>query len=222
MSMTVRKLLVRVGAPVVMVAALLTVAGTVQAQPAQPAGQPVAAAAAPADAAGEGSLVLPDLSSVQFHGVNGQSLLMIGLVVCALGLVFGLVTFTQLKNLPVHSSMLEVSELIYETCKTYLTTQGKFILLLWTFIAVIIGAYYGWLNPIPGKPIAVTLAIILAFSLVGIAGSYGVAWFGIRVNTFANSRAAFASLRGKPFPIYAIPLRSGMSIGMLLISVELF
>jgi len=149
------------------------------------------------------------------------SLLMFGLVVCALGLGFGLVAYTQLKNLPVHASMLEVSELIYETCKTYLTTQGKFILLLWTFIAVIIAAYYGWLNPIPGKPVVLTLAVILAFSLIGIAGSYGVAWFGIRVNTFANSRAAFASLRGKPFPIYAIPLRAGMSIGMLLISVEL-
>ena len=130
-------------------------------------------------------------------------------------------TFTQLKNLPVHPSMLEVSELIYETCKTYLITQGKFILILWMFIAVIISAYYGWLNPVPGKPIGVTLPVILLFSLIGIAGSYGVAWFGIRVNTFANSRAAFASLRGKPFPIYAIPLRSGMSIGMLLISVEL-
>ncbi|MGB7220834.1 MAG: sodium-translocating pyrophosphatase [Vicinamibacterales bacterium] len=170
---------------------------------------------------GEASLVLPDLSSVEFMGIDGRSLLMSGLVVCALGLLFGLMTFTQLKNLPVHASMLEVSELIYETCKTYLITQGKFILILWTFIAVVIAAYYGWLIPVPGRPIASTLAIILTFSLIGIAGSYGVAWFGIRVNTFANSRAAFASLRGKPFPIYAIPLRAGMSIGMLLISVEL-
>jgi K(+)-stimulated pyrophosphate-energized sodium pump len=218
MSLTVRKLLVRVAAPVVILAALAATAGTLHAQPAQPAGQ---AAAAGPDTSGEANLVLPDLASVDFLGVDGKTLLMSGLVVCGLGLLFGLVTFSQLKNLPVHSSMLEVSELIYETCKTYLTTQGKFILLLWTFIAVIIGAYYGWLNPIPGKPIALTLAIILAFSLIGIAGSYGVAWFGIRVNTFANSRAAFASLRGKPYPIYAIPLRSGMSIGMLLISVEL-
>jgi K(+)-stimulated pyrophosphate-energized sodium pump len=170
---------------------------------------------------GEAALVLPDLSTVDFRGVNGRTLLMGGLVITALGLLFGLMTFTQLKNLPVHPSMLEVSELIYETCKTYLITQGKFILVLWMFIAVIISAYYGWLNPVQGKPIAVTLPVILLFSLVGIAGSYGVAWFGIRVNTFANSRAAFASLRGKPFPIYAIPLRSGMSIGMLLISVEL-
>src|SRR5262249_20719558 len=139
-----------------------------------------------------------------------------------LGFLFGLMTFTGLKSLPVHSSMREVSELIYQTCQTYLTTQGKFILQLWLFIAVIIGAYYGWLNPVEGMPIAVTLPIILLFSLIGIAGSYGVAWFGIRVNTFGNSRAAFASLRGKPFPCYAIPLRAGMSVGMLLISVELF
>jgi K(+)-stimulated pyrophosphate-energized sodium pump len=171
---------------------------------------------------GEASLVLPDLSIVTFRGTNGRTLLMGGLVVCAFGLLFGLLTFTQLKNLPVHASMREVSELIYETCKTYLVTQGKFILVLWAFIAVIIAAYFGWLAPVPGKSIAVTLPIILLFSLIGIGGSYGVAWFGIRVNTFANSRAAFASLRGKPFPIYAIPLRAGMSIGMLLISVELF
>jgi K(+)-stimulated pyrophosphate-energized sodium pump len=172
-------------------------------------------------AGGEANLVVPDLSVVEFNGIDGRTLLMSGLAICALGLLFGLTTFTGLKNLPVHSSMREVSELIYETCKTYLVTQGKFILILWGFIAAIITAYYGWLNPIPGKSIATTLPIILAFSLVGIGGSYGVAWFGIRVNTFANSRAAFASLRGMPFPIYAIPLRAGMSIGMLLISVEL-
>jgi K(+)-stimulated pyrophosphate-energized sodium pump len=158
---------------------------------------------------GEASLILPDLAAVDFHGISSRTLLVGGLGVCALGLLFGLMTFTQLKGLPVHASMLEVSELIYETCKTYLITQGKFILILWVFIAFIISAYYGWLNPIPGKSTAVTLPIILIFSLIGIAGSYGVAWFGIRVNTFANSRAAFASLRGKPFPIYAIPLRAG-------------
>ncbi|HEX7796778.1 MAG TPA: sodium-translocating pyrophosphatase [Vicinamibacterales bacterium] len=171
--------------------------------------------------AGEANLVVPDLSTVTFRGWNGRTLLTGGLAVCALGLLFGLMTFTELKNLPVHASMREVSELIYETCKTYLIQQGRFILVLWVFIAVIIAAYFGWLSPVPGKPIAVTLPIILIFSLIGIGGSYGVAWFGIRVNTFANSRAAFASLRGKPFPIYAIPLRAGMSIGMLLISVEL-
>ena len=170
---------------------------------------------------GEANLVLPDLAAVDFRGVNGRTLLTGGLFVCGLGLLFGLVTFTQLKNLPVHPSMREVSELIYETCKTYLITQGKFIIILWAFIAVIIAAYFGWLAPVPGKPVSVTLPVILLFSLIGIAGSYGVAWFGIRVNTFANSRAAFASLRGKPYPIYAIPLRAGMSIGMLLISVEL-
>jgi K(+)-stimulated pyrophosphate-energized sodium pump len=201
-------------------ALLAAASSTVSAQAGQPEGQQ-AAASASANAGGEANLKLPDLSTVDFRGVNGRTLLMGGLVVAGLGLVFGLVVFTQLKNMPVHASMREVSELIYETCKTYLTTQGKFILVLWAFIAVIIGAYYGWLNPIPGKPVALTLAIILIFSLIGIAGSYGVAWFGIRVNTFANSRAAFASLRGKPFPIYAIPLKAGMSIGMLLISVEL-
>ena len=168
---------------------------------------------------GEASLVLPDLSTVSFLGgaVNGWTLLLGGLLICGLGLLFGLMTFTQLKNLPVHPSMREVSELIYETCKTYLTTQGKFILILEIFIGVIIVFYFGVLQQME----AFRVIIILIFSLIGIAGSYGVAWFGIRVNTFANSRAAFASLRGKPFPIYAIPLRAGMSIGMLLISVEL-
>src|SRR5215472_12098326 len=221
MSLTVGKLLVRVAAPVVMVTALLCAAAApVAAQAAQP-GQQASAAAPAQSGGGEANLIIPDLSTVTFRGIDGHTLLMGGLVIAVLGLVFGLVVFNQLKNLPVHASMREVSELIYETCKTYLTTQGKFILLLWVFIAVIVGAYYGWLNPIPGKPVPLTLAIILIFSLIGIAGSYGVAWFGIRVNTFANSRAAFASLRGKPFPIYAIPLRAGMSIGMLLISVEL-
>jgi len=170
---------------------------------------------------GEAALKLPDLSQVSFLGMNGHSLLLIGIGFCFLGLLFGLAIYLQLKNLPVHRSMREISELIYETCKTYLLTQGKFILLLWAFIAVIIVAYFGWLSPVPGKPVSLTLPIILGFSLVGIAGSYGVAWFGIRVNTFANSRTAFASLRGKPYPCYAIPLKAGMSIGMLLISVEL-
>jgi K(+)-stimulated pyrophosphate-energized sodium pump len=173
---------------------------------------------------GEANLVLPDLRSVSFEhfgGLNGHALLTIGLLFCVGGLLFGLAIYVQLKNLPVHRSMLEISELIYETCKTYLVTQGKFIMLLWAFIAVIISLYFGWLAPVPGKSVALTLPIILLFSLVGIAGSYGVAWFGIRVNTFANSRTAFAGLRGKPFPVYEIPLKAGMSIGMLLISVEL-
>src|SRR5690349_4360478 len=171
--------------------------------------------------AGEANLVVPDLSTVTFRGWNGRTLLTGGLAVCALGLLFGLMTFTELKNLPVHASMREVSELIYATCKTYLITQGKFILLLWAFIGVVIVAYFGVLHPVPDHPVGVTLPIILLFSIVGIAGSYGVAWFGIRVNTFANSRTAFASLGGKPYPIYRIPLSAGMSIGMMLISVEL-
>src|SRR5882672_6806384 len=170
---------------------------------------------------GEAALKLPDLSSVTFLGIDGHTLLLVGLVFCFLGLMFGLAIYIQLKNLPVHRSMREISELIYETCKTYLTTQGKFIMILWVFIAVIVVAYFGILRPVPGKSVALTVPMILFFSLVGIAGSYGVAWFGIRVNTFANSRTAFASLEGKPFPIYAIPLKAGMSIGMLLISVEL-
>ncbi len=172
---------------------------------------------APAHPSGEAGLVLPDLSLVSFHGIDGHTLLSAGIVVCVLGLLFGLVIYTQLKNLPVHPSMREISELIYETCKTYLITQGRFLLLLELFIGVIIALYFGVLQHFPG----VRVAIILFFSLVGIAGSYGVAWFGIRVNTFANSRTAFAALAGKPYPCYAIPLKAGMSIGMLLISVEL-
>ena len=170
---------------------------------------------------GEASLKLPDLSQVLFLGIDGHRLLMIGILFCIFGLGFGLVIYTRLKKMPVHRSMLEISELIYETCKTYLVTQGKFLLILWLFIAVVIVLYFGVLSPVPDKPIAITLPIILIFSLVGIAGSFGVAWFGIRVNTFANSRTAFAGLAGKPYPIYNIPLQAGMSIGMMLISVEL-
>jgi len=167
---------------------------------------------------GEASLVLPDLGQSSFHGWNARTLLTAGLGVCVLGLLFGLIIFTQLKNLPVHKSMREISELIYETCKTYLVTQGKFILILEVFIGIIVLIYYGALQHFAiGK-----VVIILIFSLIGIGGSYGVAWFGIRINTFANSRTAFASLEGKPYPCYAIPLKAGMSIGMALISVELF
>ena len=171
---------------------------------------------APASAS-EADLLLPDLASQSFLGLNGHNLLLGGLVVCALGMLFGLVMYVQLKNMPVHRSMREISELIFETCKTYLVTQGKFILLLEAFIGVVIFVYFYTLR---GFDLAKVITILI-FSLVGIAGSYGVAWFGIRVNTFANSRSAFASLRGKPFPTYAIPLKSGISIGMLLISVEL-
>lgn len=175
--------------------------------------------------ASEAELVLPDLRAVSFIGMDGHTLLLGGLVICLLGMVFGLVIYGQLRRLPVHQSMREISELIFETCKTYLLTQGKFILLLWAFICTIVVIYYGWLRPIDpaisGLSIPASVAMIVFFSLVGMAGSYGVAWFGIRINTFANSRSAFASLRGKPFPTYAIPLRAGISIGMLLISVEL-
>ncbi|HEX2722014.1 MAG TPA: sodium-translocating pyrophosphatase, partial [Gemmatimonadaceae bacterium] len=166
---------------------------------------------------GEANLIIPDLGSVSFLGMPGSTLLMLGLIVCAAGLLFGLVIYGQLKRMPVHRSMLEISELIYETCKTYLITQGKFILILELFIGFIILLYFGVLLKL--EPVKV--AIILGFSLIGIGGSYGVAWFGIRVNTFANSRTAFASLKGKPYPCYSIPLKAGMSIGMLLISVEL-
>src|SRR6185437_3725604 len=187
--------------------------------------------AAPArHAGGEAALVLPDLGQATFlGGINGRTLLLAGLLVCALGLVFGLAIYKQLKSMPVHRSMLEVSELIYETCKTYLQTQGRFLLVLWVFIGIAVAVYFGKLattiDPatgaeVHGFPLS-RVAIILAFSLIGTAGSYAVAWFGIRVNTFANSRTAFASLRGKPYPCYQIPLKAGMSIGMLLISVEL-
>jgi K(+)-stimulated pyrophosphate-energized sodium pump len=174
-------------------------------------------AAAPVHHGGEANLVLPDLSQVSFLGVDGHTLLYSGIVVAIFGLLFGLVMYTNLKNAPVHSSMLEISELIYETCKAYLIQQGKFLLVLELFIGTIIAVYFGYLQHMP----VIKVAIILGFSLIGIAGSYGVAWFGIRVNTFANSRTAFAALKGKPFPCYAIPLKAGMSIGMMLISVEL-
>jgi len=176
------------------------------------------AAPALAAAGGEANLKIPDLGQVHVAGTSGRTLLMFGLGVCVLGLVFGLVIYGQLKNMPVHAAMRDISELIYETCKTYLITQGKFILLLEVFIGIIMILYFGFLLHFEASRVL----IILIFSLIGIAGSYGVAWFGIRINTFANSRTAFASLRGEAYPVYAIPLKAGMSIGMLLISVELF
>src|ERR1700728_454470 len=168
-------------------------------------------------AGGEANLKLPDLSQVNFLGVDGHKLLVWGILFCVFGLAFGMTIYVRLRNLPVHRAMREISELIYETCKTYLINQGKFLFLLWIFIAAVIVLYFGVLRHYE----AARVAMILFFSVVGILGSYGVAWFGIRVNTFANSRTAFASLRGKPYPIYQIPLRAGMSIGMMLISVEL-
>ncbi len=168
-------------------------------------------------AGGEANLILPDLSHASFMGINGRSLLMGGLGICVLGLIFGLITYMNLRDLPVHDCMREVSELIWETCKTYLFTQGKFILILEVFIGTIIVLYFGLFQHFD----FLKVTIILLFSIIGIAGSYAVAWYGIRVNTFANSRTAFASLRGKPYLCYALPLRAGMSIGMVLISVEL-
>jgi K(+)-stimulated pyrophosphate-energized sodium pump len=166
---------------------------------------------------GEANLILPDLGSVQVLGMSGHSLLLLGLIVAAAGVAFGVFTLNQVKNLPTHRSMAEVSQLIWETCKTYLITQGKFLMLLELLIGAIIVLYFGFLQEFS----ALKVLVILAFSVIGILGSYGVAWFGIRINTYANSRTAFASLSGKPYNVYAIPLRSGMSIGMLLISVEL-
>ena len=177
------------------------------------------ASAAQESAGGEASLKLPDLSQVPFLGnrFNGHNLLVWGILFCVFGLAFGMTIYIRLKNLPVHRSMREISDLIYETCKTYLINQGKFLFLLWIFIAAVIILYFGVLRHYE----TVRVVMILFFSVVGILGSYGVAWFGIRVNTFANSRTAFAGLAGKPYPIYQIPLRAGMSIGMMLISVEL-
>src|SRR5213594_5197745 len=179
---------------------------------------------------GEASLALPDLRTVSFAGgINGYYLLVFGLLICALGMVFGIAAYTRIRKLPVHQSMAEISELIYETCKTYLLQQGKFLIVLWAFISAIVLVYFGWLA-VTGVNAAgeiqrgfppFKVAIILFFSLVGMAGSYSVAWFGIRINTLANSRTAFAALTGKPFSCYSIPLRAGMSIGMALISVEL-
>jgi K(+)-stimulated pyrophosphate-energized sodium pump len=194
--------------------ASLAIAAPAVAQTAAPASP-----AAPAHAGGgEASLRMPDVGAIELMGVNGRTLLVAGLGVCVLGFLFGLVIFQRVRNLPVHPSMREISELIYETCKTYLITQGKFLLILEIFIGLIIVLYFGVLLRL--EPVRVL--IILLFSLIGIGGSYGVAWFGMRINTFANSRTAFASLAGKALPVYSIPLESGMSIGMLLISVELF
>jgi K(+)-stimulated pyrophosphate-energized sodium pump len=193
-------------------ALVVALAATAEASMRQPDAEPVHAGG------GEASLVLPDLGQVSMLGYNSRTLLVAGIGICVLGLLFGLVSYGRLRRLPVHRSMLDVSELIYETCKTYLTQQGKFILILEVFVGLIIALYFGL---IVGYPL-LRVGIILLFSLIGIAGSYGVAWFGIRVNTFANSRMAFASLRGRPYPLHAIPIEAGMSIGMLLISVELF
>ncbi len=167
--------------------------------------------------AGEADLVLPDLNTVKLGGISAVPMLEIGMVICLLGGLFGLVMFVRVRRLAAHRSMTEVAQLIFETCKTYLLAQGRFLALLWSFIAVIMVLYFGVLRNFD----ALRVAIIVAFSVVGVLGSYGVAWFGVRMNTLANARSAFAALRGKPYPVYDIPLKAGISIGMLLISVEL-
>ena len=165
---------------------------------------------------GEVNLLLPDLNQGDFLGFTGHQILLSGLVVCVLGLLFGLLSYSAVKKLPVHKSMADVSAIIYETCKAYMIQQGKFLLGLWLFVSAVIVVYF--LLTGLGIP---KIGIILLFSLIGMAGSYGVAWFGIRINTLANSRTAFASLRGKAWPVSEIPLRAGMSVGMMLIAVEL-
>ena len=180
-------------------------------------GKGVAFAAPAAQAGGEANLQLPDLTQVQFLGMNGHNLLMYGPLFCFLGMLFGLFMYVHLKGLPVHRSMKEVSQLIWETCKTYLINQGKFLLLLWSFIAVVILVYFAVLLHFS----APRVIIILAFSVLGMAGSYFVAWFGIRVNTLANSRSAYAALGGNAYRAFTVPLKAGMSIGMMLISIEL-
>lgn len=166
---------------------------------------------------GEANLQLPDLGSVKFMGLPGNVLLALGLIICALGLGFGLMTYLQLRRMPAHRTMADVASLIYSTCKTYLFQQGRFLLVLWTFIAAIIVVYYLFLT---GLGVGKTL-VVIAFSLIGMAGSYAIAWYGIRVNTFANARTAHAALGGRPYPLHDIPIRAGMSIGMVLISLEL-
>jgi K(+)-stimulated pyrophosphate-energized sodium pump len=175
---------------------------------------------APLARASEANIRIPDLTQVSFFGgaLSGATLLTIGLVVCVAGAVFGWLQYVQTRNLPVHPAMAGVAQLIWETCKTYLWQQGKFLAILWVIVAVCIGAYFGGLVKLPAGEVA----LILGSSVLGMLGSYGVAWFGIRINTVANARTAFSSLRGRPLAMLSIPLRSGMSIGLLLIATELF
>jgi K(+)-stimulated pyrophosphate-energized sodium pump len=197
--------------------AVLALTLALVAAPAALAAQPPAEARGGGHApGGEINIQLPDLNQGDFLGMTGHQILLTGLVVCVLGLLFGAWTYVGVKNLPVHGSMAEVSALIYETCKAYLIQQGKFLLILEAFIGAVMVAYFALIGLEAYK-----IAIVLIFSLIGIAGSYGVAWYGIRINTLANSRTAFAGLRGEAFPVCDIPLRSGMSVGMMLISVEL-
>lgn len=172
----------------------------------------------PAARAGEADLKVPDLSAVSVFNLDGRTALIFGMIVCVLGAFFGLYQYMKLKRMPVHKSMKDVSDLIYTTCKTYLVAQGKFLLILEFLIGIVIVAYFGWMCHFEASKVI----LILVCSLIGIAGSYGMAWFGMKINSLANARCAFASLQGKPFPVYSIPLQAGMSIGMLLVSIELF
>src|SRR5687767_3061472 len=186
--------------------ALLMSPALLAAQPGQPEHRP----------GGEVNIQLPDLNQGDFLGMTGHQILLTGLVVCVLGLLFGLWTYTAVKNLPVHKAMADVSAIIYETCKAYLIQQGRFLMILFGFIGAVIVVYC----VLPGLELPEHV-ILLLFGLNGMAGSYAVAWFGLRIHTLANSRTAFASLEGKAFPVCDIPLRAGMSVGMMLISVEL-
>src|ERR1035438_3008572 len=171
--------------------------------------------------ASEADIKIPDLTQVRFDGLGGLSgisLMYIGIALCFVGAVFGLIQYTQTKALPVHESMAKVSNSIWETCKTYLFTQGKFLAILWLLIAACIFYYFKVLE---GNTLKHVLVVLLA-SILGILGSYSVAWFGIRINTVSNSRTAFSALKGNPFATLGIPLRSGMSVGLLLVCVELF
>ncbi|HQB14840.1 MAG TPA: sodium/proton-translocating pyrophosphatase, partial [Syntrophales bacterium] len=170
--------------------------------------------------AGEADIVLPDLSKVTFMdgALSGMLILNLGLAVCIIGMAFGWMQYSQTKALPAHQAMLDVSQTIWETCKTYVLQQGKFLAALWILIAICIVYYFGVLSHMEAGDIMV----VLVCSILGILGSYGVAWFGIRINTVANSRAAFASMSGEPLNIVNICLRSGMSVGLLLVSIELF
>ncbi len=164
--------------------------------------------------AGEADLVVPNIRQISPDSFN---LLVIGMVISFVGCVFGLIEFLRIKKLQVHTAMAEIGNTIFETCKTYLIQQGKFLLVLEVLIGLCIAFYFGYLQQMGWNGVLT----ILAWSVIGILGSYGVAWFGIRMNTLANARTAFASLKGNPLNILNIPLRTGMSIGVLLVSVEL-
>ncbi len=172
--------------------------------------------------AGEADIVLPDLTTVSFNlfgsAVSGVGIMYFGIVICIVGLIFSVMQANQTKNMPAHKSMLDVSAIIWETCKSYLAQQGKFLVILWILIACCMVYYFMGLSHAPFG----NMVIILICSILGILGSYGVAWFGMRINTWANARTAFASLRGRPVEVVNIPLTSGMSVGLLLVSVELF